>query len=94
MIVQYLHAFFNPIWEMITTINVPGFLNVTFFDFYFCVLVVTIVCTFIGNIIGIGVRSDINHAISKRRGDQVTTISQTYSGNGELIKTTFTKSHR
>lgn len=88
-----LASYFIAIFDMLKETYVPGF-NVTFWTFYVLVFLILITCKFIGNFIGIGLRSDMNHYISKQRHDQVTTMSQTFDSKGQLLRTTFTKSHR
>lgn len=88
-----LATYFMAIFNMLKNNTVPGF-NIDFWTFYVLVLIIYLACKFIGNFIGIALRSDENHQVSKLRHDQVTTMSQTFNGDGKLVRTTFTKSHR
>lgn len=63
-IVEYLNAFYKPIWEMLSSINVPGF-NVNFLTFFLGVLMINAVCSFINHLIQLNINTDIRNSQKK-----------------------------
>lgn len=84
-VVDYLKAFFTPLWHMIDSINVPGF-NVSFLGFFLGVMLIMAICSFINHVVSLNITYSIRPEYESR--------VQTVDKNGEIVKTVIKSRYR
>lgn len=82
---EYLGAFFRPLWNMLANTNVPGF-NVSFLMFFFAVMIIMAVCSFVNRVIDINISTDIR--------PEFQTVHQRFDKNGELVSSSIIERRR
>lgn len=83
-IVEYLHAYYKPLWDMLSNITVPGF-NINFLTFFLGVLMINAVCSFINHVIQLNITTDIRSSIASRNDSH----TEVYNSKGELIRSIY-----